>query len=81
MFSGKRVKVFGNPYTASVRITIVNGEAHIEDLIAKTKFSKEDVIEIEEEIMRLGHKYYISSSFDVKTNKRVIKRVDLCKTN
>ncbi len=67
-----KVKDFGDAYTATATLTIVDGEMHVEGLISQDNFISEDKRSIERYIRRKGFKYYISSHF--KDKKRIIKK-------
>jgi hypothetical protein len=68
--------VYGDPYTVIAKLKIVDGEAHIEDLLAVgNNFKSTDKRGIEYFIRRLGFKYYISSYF--KNGVRVIEKIRL----
>jgi len=69
----------GDPYSARVDITIVDGECHIEGAISKTPITLSDRKEIERFIKQLGFTEYFSSAIDngVRTIKRTsIKHTD-----
>jgi hypothetical protein len=72
----RKVKKYGQPYTATVDINKADGEAHVEGLISQGEFTSADKEIILDCIKRLGFKYYISSHFNAK-GERVINKIKL----
>jgi len=71
----RKVKRYGSAYKAILTITIVNGEPHVEGLIAKDRVSKKDKQIIETYIRSLDYKYYITSHYE--HGKRIINKIKL----
>lgn len=55
---GLKLESYGDDYSASARIKVVNGEVHVENLITKDDFTKQDFDEIEEAISTIGYDRY-----------------------
>jgi hypothetical protein len=72
----RKVKRYGQPYTATVDINKADGEAHVECLISQDGFSKEDEKALATCLKGLGFKYYISSHFNAQ-GERVINKIKL----
>jgi hypothetical protein len=71
----RKVKRYGMPYKSVLTITIVDGQPHVEGLIAKDRFNKKDKNTIETYIGSLGYKYYMTSHY--KDGKRIINKIKL----
>jgi len=72
----RKVKEFGKPYSAIATISYVDGEVHVEGLIARGKYSREDTKEIERFIKEFfSVNEYFTSHF--KNGERVKVQVEL----
>lgn len=80
---GIKTKSHGEPYSANVRLVIVNGELNVEGLLsreteqAKLSDARADLREIEQQILNLGFNeyFYIRFKNGEKTKaKKVIKQ-------
>lgn len=58
MIKGIKVSAYGEPYESMVVIRLVNGQAHVESLISKSKITREDVLEVEQYLKHLGYDQY-----------------------
>ena len=71
----RRVKKYGDKYSAVCTITIVDGEPHIEGLLSIAQGTAKDKTDIHNFIKLLGFDYYISSKYI--DGERVITRIDI----
>lgn len=60
---GRRVRNYGDPYTATLTITIVDGEVHVEGFLSLTSVSLSDSREVEKYISSLGYSQYTTSHY------------------
>jgi hypothetical protein len=49
-----KTKKFGDAYSAIANISIVDGEVHVEGLLSRDKFTREDIEEIRAFVKSLG---------------------------
>lgn len=61
---GRRTKKFGAPFDAVKDVSIVNGEVHVEGLLAIGNPSRSDFSTIKKLVKRLGYSYYIKSHLE-----------------
>lgn len=67
----RRVENYGEPFTATALITVTDGTPHVEGLLARSKFSREDVEIIEAFMRQLGFTEYVTSHFE--NDQRVVE--------
>lgn len=60
---GRRVKKYGEPYTAILTMTVVNGDLHVEGLLSSTSVTLDDIREVERYISSLGYSKYTTSHY------------------
>ena len=72
----RKTESWGDTFTAITGMSVANGEAHIEGLLAKDgHFNRQDVKTIEGFCSDFGFTYYITST--LVDGERVHKRVDI----
>tara|TARA_R110000796_G_scaffold51420_2_gene121282 strand:- start:374 stop:673 length:300 start_codon:yes stop_codon:yes gene_type:complete len=69
----RKVAEYGEPYSATGTITIVDGEPHIEGLLSTEKLTASDKTSLNQYVGYLGYDYYITSIFIDK--ERVMRKV------
>ena len=71
----RKVDKYGDPYSAIVNITVVDGEPHVEGALSITQATKKDKLTLIKYIKLLGYDSFTSSTF--KSGKRIIKTKNL----